>query len=244
VPAAEAPELPRRLRRHADEIVFLERLEPSGELAEDRETAHLVNRFQAGDQDAYAQIYMRYFDRVYAYMRVMLRSQHEAEDATQEVFIRVFDRLPTQALHRPFRAWLMTVVRNHAIDVLRRSHRIQLEEDPAAEARNGDDEDGLPAGLDWITDRDLLVLFERLPLAQRQVLLLRYLLDLSAGETASILGRTPEDVRALQYRAFSFIRARLAAAGRKGPSRDRARARTYTKQALVLRRRRFALVPR
>jgi hypothetical protein len=51
-------------------------------------------------------------------------------------------------------------------------------------------------------------------------------------------------VRALQYRALKFIRARLAAAGRKGPSRERARARTYTKQAYVLRKRRFALVKR
>src|SRR5207247_785202 len=73
-----------------------------------------------------------------------------------------------------------------------------------------------PEALEWLTDQDLMVLVSRLPLAQRQVILLRYMMDLSCPEIAEVLGRTPDAVRQLQQRALNFLRVRLSALGR-GP---------------------------
>src|SRR5437899_2454065 len=56
----------------------------------------------------------------------------------------------------------------------------------------------------WLDDADLLMLFERLPLLQQRVLLLRYLLDLSGAEIAKALDLSPENVRQLQLRALAF----------------------------------------
>jgi RNA polymerase sigma-70 factor (ECF subfamily) len=223
--------------------VFVERLEPSGQHLEVQDTARLVMRIQAGDREAFSLLYLRYFDRVFAYLRLALSSLDDAEDGAQQVFLKVLDALPCYQIRRqPFRAWLFVIVRNHALKELAKRGRAELadpaELDRRREAAHPDPE--LPA-LDWITDRELLIFIERLPLAQRQVLMLRYMLDLTTAEIAEVLGRSPVDVRSLQSRAVRFLRARLAALGRTAPERGRIRMRGCLKQARVIGARRWAL---
>lgn len=245
-PLDETPELPRRARAHADRIGFVRRAEPSGQRREDLDTARVVTRFQAGDRDAYNTIYSRYFERVYGYLRMALNDVHEAEDAAQEVFIKVLAGLPDyEPRAQPFRAWLFTLARNHAIDELRRLGRVEPV-DPAELAERRESEEAAEdlaafSALDWIGDRDLLLLFERLPESQRQVLVLRFTLDLSDRQIAAIMERTPSDVRALQYRGLEFLRARLRALGREPKPASRRNQRARTKPAPVLRNRRFSL---
>src|SRR5437868_5992675 len=86
------PPLPRRARRYAGRLAFVQRRLPSSQAAEDVETARLVVEYQLGDRSALEELYLRYFDRVYAYARVALRNSHDAEDVTQQVFAQVIDR--------------------------------------------------------------------------------------------------------------------------------------------------------
>jgi RNA polymerase sigma-70 factor (ECF subfamily) len=244
VAAAAPPALPRKLRGLAARLSFVERLEPSGQELEDADTARLVARIQAGERDMFAILYLRYFDRVYNYLRVLLNDPVEAEDAAQQVFVKLLDALPRYERRRqPFRAWLFTVVRNHALDELAKLRRVDVI-DPVEIARrrdaNGDVED--LGALDWISDDDLLLFVERLPLVQRQVLLMRYMLDLSHREIGAILGRSAEDVAALQSRAQRFLRERLTALGRVPTQRSRKLMRRAGKQAMVLRKRRYSLL--
>jgi RNA polymerase sigma-70 factor (ECF subfamily) len=95
--------------------------------------------------------------------------------------------------------------------------------------------------LGWITDRDLLLFVERLPEAQRQVLVLRYMLDLTTAEIAQVLGRTSADVRSLHHRGLTFLRARLAALGRAPEAGRGIKMRAWPRPAPVIRRRRFVL---
>jgi RNA polymerase sigma factor (sigma-70 family) len=55
---------------------------------------------------------------------------------------------------------------------------------------------------------------ERLPLVQRQVLTLRYMMDMSNREVGEVLGRSPSEVRVLHFRAVGFLRERMEAVGR------------------------------
>ena len=229
----------------AAELLFVERLEAGREQLEDLDTARLVIRFQSGDQSAFTDLYTRYFDRVYGYLRVLLNDRHRAEDVAQQVFIQVLEALPGYERRAvPFRGWLFTVVRNSALMALRKKGMDLVEPAELDRQREGSTE--LPeqsaAALNWITDRDLTLFVERLPIAQRQVLLLRYVMDLSGAEIAKVLERSPEDVRILQHRALRFLEQRLSAVGR-GPGRIKRAAgvRECTKQAIVLRSRRFAL---
>jgi RNA polymerase sigma-70 factor (ECF subfamily) len=237
--------LPAKARRHAAQLRFVERLALSDEQVEDLDTARLVLRIQGGDQDRFALLYLRYFDRVYSYLRILLRDAHEAEDATQQIFMNVLEALPAyERRAKPFRAWLFTIVRNHALNQLRSASRVAVEDPAAVDRRreqNGVENPELLA-LDWISDAELVMFVERLPLPQRQVLMMRFMLDLSTAEIAEILGRTPIDVRKLQHRALTFLRERLTQVGRT-PRRESRRGYCHRpRQAVVLRERRFALL--
>lgn len=234
----------------AASVHFAERIEAGADRLEDLDTVRKVLAFQGGESEAFTAIYGRYFDRVYGYLRVLLRDLHRAEDVAQQVFMQAFEALPAyEHRGRPFEAWLFTIVRNTALMALRKDTRTDVvdpeelgrrREHAGARDENGDGatESSLP---DWITDQDLLVLMERMPLAQRQVLLLRFMLGLNAGEIAEILDRSPEAVRMQQSRALAFLRHRLTALGRAPTRRERTRMQRCRRQAPVLRHRRYAL---
>lgn len=211
---------------------------------EDADTAELVARIQAGEEGLFAEVYERYFDRVYGYLRIVLRKSHEAEDGTQDVFIKAFQGLPKyEARGRPFRAWLFTIARNHATSMLRKHKELVLEsEELNSHREDGNGADGGAEELRWFSDREFLVLIERLPVAQRQVLALRYMLDLSNAEIGEILDRQPNAVRALQFRAIQTLKQRLAHTREAPGERKRDRMRRWPKRAPVLRARRFALM--
>jgi RNA polymerase sigma-70 factor (ECF subfamily) len=210
----EPPPLPDEVVDYIEALDFVERLEPSTERAEDLDSARLVTSFQSGETEAFTTLYMRYFDRVYSYLRVLLEDVHEAEDGTQQVFTKVFEALPRyERREQPLRAWLFTVVRNHALGELRKRGRVELEEQEEIERLMTDgvaDEPPLSVP-GWISDRDLLVFMERLPLVQRQVLTLRYMMDMSNREVGELLDRSPSEIRVLHHRAVRFLRERLEA---------------------------------
>jgi RNA polymerase sigma-70 factor (ECF subfamily) len=221
--------------------MFLECLEPSGLHAEDLDTGRLVTRFQSGETEAFADIYIRYFDRVYRYLKVVLTDAAEAEDATQQVFTRALEALPRyEHLGSPVRAWLFRIARNQGVDHLRRMNRLEPL-DPEDLDRVRDEPSGELGTLDWITDRELVMFIERLPLPQRQVLMLRFTIGLSNREVATLLDRSPADVRMLQSRALRYLRERLEAVGRGGSYEGRSRMRRWPREAPVLRARRWSL---
>ena len=219
VATIDPPTLPDRVRQYADQLIFVERLEPSDQHHEDLDTARLVTRHQGGEKEVFAEIYMRYFDRVYSYLRMALDDEHAAEDTTQHVFMKVMEALPRyERRTQPFRAWLFTIVRNEAIRYLSKRGRVELTDPVELVGRREDAATTEPAealgALAWISDREILMLIERLPIAQRQVLMLRYMMDLTAADIAAVLGRSSEDVRTLQSRALRFLEQRLTALGR------------------------------
>jgi RNA polymerase sigma-70 factor (ECF subfamily) len=239
------PPLPRRARAHAERLQFVERVEPSSEQLEDVDTARLVTRIQAGDDGGFSEVYLRYFDRVYSYLRVLFpRDPHTAEDVTQQAFLKVLEALPRYVRRsQPFRHWLFVIVRNTAYTELTKRTNVDIVDPAEMTRRRGAEtyEDGLQA-LDWIADRELRMFIDRLPLSQQQILMLRYTLDLNSEEIGGILGMTAAQVRSQKRRAFNFLQERLVAIGRETRRGDRARIRSFRPQQHVLRSRRFALM--
>ena len=223
--ALEPLDLPRKARRHLDRIGFFERLEPTSQRALDADNARLVMRFQAGEQSAFTDLYMRNFDSVYTYLRVALKDHHEAEDAAQQVFINTLEALPRFELRRgkPFRAWLFRIARNQALTHLRKQRNVDVEdpEDLDRRRQTVGEMDSDRRALEWLTDTELLILIERLPVAQRQAITLRYMLGLTTEEMATALDRSTMAVRKLEHRALRFLEQRLIATGRKPLNTDR-----------------------
>jgi RNA polymerase sigma-70 factor (ECF subfamily) len=163
------------------------------------------------------------------------------------VFIQVFESIPSYERRpgRPFRAWLFAIARNHALTQMRRLQRVAPVEPATIESerdRAPDREASVDEVLGWISDPELMMFVERLPLAQRQVLVLRYMLDLSDEQIADLLKRSAGEIRMLRSRALRFLRQRLEAL-RCGRSRSALGApwRRRLREAPVLRSRRFAL---
>jgi RNA polymerase sigma-70 factor (ECF subfamily) len=206
-------ELPEKARAHAHRLQFVERIAPSGRAAEDRDANRLVVRIQGGDTSAFDELYLTYFDRVYAYARVALRDPHEGEDVAQQVFASVVQALPRYRVRDdvPFRAWLFRITRNAVLRAMSRTGRMRPEEPAELDRRLESPTPESPAGLDWLSDTDLAMFVERLPLSQRQVILLRYVFEFTTDEIGRALERSPVAVRMLEHRAMRALESRLHA---------------------------------
>jgi RNA polymerase sigma-70 factor (ECF subfamily) len=138
----------------------------------------------------------------------VLRSRAEAEDVVQDVFVRVLEHRRSLPAIRDMRVWLIRIAWNLAIDRRRRTRPEQFDEGFAESlvARS------LPADEALHEARRMrLVLgeLERLPKAERHVLLLAAIEELQTAEMAGVLGRSESAVRALLFRARTRLRERL-----------------------------------
>jgi RNA polymerase sigma-70 factor (ECF subfamily) len=148
----------------------------------------------------------RYFDRA-------LGGRHDAEDATQEVLVRMLEALPRYRPGGvPFRSWLYTIAQNVAIDRARRAVRTAVATAPADLARAQEARPPAPSAGTAARD-SFQELIAVLPHVQRQALTLIYLHDLTSEQAARVLGRSPASVRKAAERARQVLRARVVADG-------------------------------
>jgi RNA polymerase sigma-70 factor (ECF subfamily) len=208
VEASPPGALPAALAPSAARVGFVERIAPTPRQREDAEAARLVGGIQAGEE-GFEALYGRYFDAVLAYARVVLRDEHGGLDVAQQTFARALEALPRYEWRgQPVRAWLFTIARNALIDHRAKLNRIRPE-DPAVLARRREHAAPEPPRLGSLGDGELQRTVGRLPLPQRQVIVLRYMNDLSYPEIADLLGRSPDAVRQIHQRALARLRARL-----------------------------------
>jgi RNA polymerase sigma-70 factor, ECF subfamily len=179
------------------------RASPAGEMNDrDPAIARAVVRAKSGDMDAIRFLYLRYKNNVYGYILSIVRDAHEAEDATQTVFLKLISVIhkyePRQA---PFTAWILRVAHNVAIDSLRQRRPVPCEE--VIESSHPADD------VSHDRRRGLEQALETLPEDQRDVVLLRNLVGLSPAEIADRMGRSESSVHGLHHRARRALRREL-----------------------------------
>ena len=138
----------------------------------------------------------------------VLRSRAEAEDAVQDVFVRVLEHQRALASVRDMRVWLVRIAWNLAIDRRRRIRPEQMD----AEFAQSLVASSVPADKalhEAQRMRAVLCEMERLPKGERHVLLLSAIEELGTAEMAEVLGRSESAVRALLFRARARLRERL-----------------------------------
>jgi RNA polymerase sigma-70 factor, ECF subfamily len=170
----------------------------------DREITNAVSRAQAGDDDAIRVLYLRYKDNVYGYVLSFVRDQHEAEDITQHVFLKLMTVIHKyRAREVPFTSWLLRVARNVALDHMRRRRAVLCEEVYEAGQQSDESGDDRRRGLEQA--------LQALPEEQRNVVMLRHLVGLTPGEIASQMGRTEASIHGLHHRARQTLKRELLA---------------------------------
>lgn len=170
----------------------------------------LITAAQRGSEEAVGALYDAHCQAVFRYFKARLGDQQAAEDLTGEVFRRMLTALPQyRATDLPFRAWLFRIAHNLLVDHYRREsgHTTTLLE----EAENVSVEEDDPASIveQKLTMEDVHHALSRLESHQRDVLALRFLSGLSLQETALVMGRTEDAIKALQRRGLSALRLRL-----------------------------------
>ena len=172
-----------------------------------RPDPELIVLAQKGDQAAYGVLVRRHQDRIYRHLLNLTGSREEALELAQEVFIKAWEALPTWRPDAQFHTWVYRIASNAALDVLRRRKVVRfvpLDDDYDAPADQPGPEAQLQArqGL-----RRLDAALARLPLEQREIVLLREVEGLSYDELATTLGIDKGTVKSRLSRA----RAALAA---------------------------------
>lgn len=170
-----------------------------------------------GDQDAFAELLYTYQDAVYNLCYRMLYDRSEAEDATQEAFLRAYLNLSRYDTARSFKTWVLTIASNYCIDRIRRRRMHTLSID-------ADEDDGAPA-LQIADDRPepeavvvrgeqsraLQKLLATLPPEYRAAVVLRYWYDYSYVEIAGILDTTESAIKSRLFRARQMLADKLDA---------------------------------
>jgi RNA polymerase sigma factor (sigma-70 family) len=172
------------------------------------EFAAVLEAAQAGADWAWSRLYADLSGPVLGYLR--MRGAVESEDLLGEVFVQVARNAGTfEGDYPAFRSWVFTVAHHRLVDERRyRARRpVVPGEIPDAARGLGDTEAEALAGL--ATD-EVVALLGTLTSEQRDVLLLRFVGDMSVDEVARIVGRRPGAVKALQRRGLESLRRSLS----------------------------------
>ncbi len=139
--------------------------------------AEAVSLARQGDEGGAETLVARYQMSVYSLTLRMLGNPADAEDATQEIFLRAFQRLHQYRPAEPFGAWLHGIARHHSIDVLRRRSRpLSLTQTPPRDAER--------VALEHLERERVLAALDRLSVRDRVLLALRYWEDQSVESIA------------------------------------------------------------
>ncbi len=184
---------------------------PQNELITD---ANAVKLAVTGDADAFSFLYEQNVTRIYNYIYYRTGSEADAEDLTARVFHRAFGHIEKyQEKGVPFTAWLYRIAHNLTANWYRdiqRRKEISLEEQLDLPYHGEPPE----RQIERSQEKELLMkAIRRLPPDRQQLILLKYLEDLTNGEIALIMGRTEGAIKSLYHRALISLRQEIDALG-------------------------------
>ena len=185
-------------------------MDPADEHSDDR----LIRSAIGGDINAFGALVTRHQHAVRRLATALVGSA-DADDVAQDSFVRAYQALATFRPGSPFRPWLLRIVVNQAGNTRRgtrrreRRHALVAARPHAYEPEPGE-------AIEQTDDRRRLIdALSTLPENDRQVLIIRYLLDYSEAETAEVLGCPPGTVKSRGSRALTKLRTHINTAAWK-----------------------------
>jgi len=169
----------------------------------------LVRRAQQHDQDAFAQLYEEYFDKIYRYIAFKIGNKTEAEDMTQQVFLNAIKSISSFRWRGiPFSAWLFRIAHNQVVDYLRKKAKHATTSLDEVLVSNGNNPQ-------LVTEQNLdierlLLATKQLTQAQREVISLRFASELSIAQVARVMAKSQGAIKALQHSAIVALRKTLS----------------------------------
>jgi RNA polymerase sigma-70 factor (ECF subfamily) len=170
---------------------------------------YIVEQAVNGNQAAFTQLYDLYFNRIYRYVYVRIRKQAEAEDLTQEVFIKALKAIGAYKIGKtPFAAWLFRIAHNQVIDYVRKyAKNMETSLDEAPPSIGAEDPVAMIEQKFEIAELNAAMM--KLSPAQQEVISLRFIAELPISDVARILGKREGTVKALQFNGTVSLRKLL-----------------------------------
>jgi RNA polymerase sigma-70 factor (ECF subfamily) len=164
-----------------------------------------------GDRTAFEQLYLRYRDRLYAFLVRYTGDPASAQDLFQETFLRVFRDRGKYEHRAAFSTWLFTIARNLFLDSLKRAATPGTFPEP--ETATLSIPDPTPGPLETLQEQEAKAVLRRavasLPEEDRVILLLSRFEGLRYGQIAEILGTSEGAVKVRAHRALQALRRAL-----------------------------------
>jgi len=184
----------------------------------ERSDEQLIGDYLKGDQQALEFLIKRYLKPIYGFICRYLGGLPEAEDVTQDVFVRAWRHLKKFNRRKSFRTWLFAIAKNAAFDWLKKKKHFNFS-DFTDEAGNNMLEETLidpePLPSELMERADVGQILEKalkqLPLSYQTVLILHYNEHFTLSEIAEILGEPKNTVKSRHRRGLIILRKILTA---------------------------------
>jgi RNA polymerase sigma-70 factor (ECF subfamily) len=170
----------------------------------------ILLRASQGDRDAFGQLYERYVERIFNYVYYRTGNVHDAEDLTARVFQRAMNHIKNYTDRGvPFSAWLYRIAHNLVANWHRdrsRKQEIPLDDLPILPAKGDHPEKNLVRSQEQDT---LLKMIRKLPGERQNLLILKFVENMSNAEIGAIMGRSEGAVKSLYHRTLLALRDQL-----------------------------------
>ncbi|RAL26676.1 RNA polymerase sigma factor [Thermoflavimicrobium daqui] len=164
-----------------------------------------VQQALRGEMDAFDSLVRKYMNRVYFLLFRMIRNPQDAEDLTQECFVKAYHHLQDyDAKRSKFSTWLMKIAVNLCIDEFRRNKKVPMLH--VVEELTHEHETPESLYLRKETYENYAYKLDQLPANYRTALLLRFYENMSYQEIADVMGISTTSVRNMLYQARQRLR--------------------------------------
>ncbi len=182
----------------------------------DRRFRRRLDAAAAGDPSACRWLWDRYAGQITGFL--VARGTPDHDEVVNDVFLAAFGGLGRfEGGEADFRAWIHRIARNKRVDAIRRTGRrpvvFSADEDAAAAQARDTSEDGSAESeaIAVLEDAELRAVLDALTPDQRDVIVLRFIADLSLEQTAVVLDKPVGAVKSLQHRAVDQLRGKFSA---------------------------------
>ncbi len=181
------------------------------------ETRSLVKRAKRRDSEAFGSLYDTFVDQIFRYIYYKLGDFNEAQDLTGHTFLRAFENIDAYEIREvAFSSWLYRIAHNLVVDYYRKESKrenVPIEEEEQTATGGWNPAETVMADLD---SERLYEALQELTHNQREVVILKFIDNLSNSEVAEIMGVSVGAVKSTQKRGLLMLNKMLSAARGSG----------------------------